>query len=468
MALNDILSRYQPTGASELTAKQDGLHAGLEASRKMAQTDLPRLQNYCADFIAVGLRHSLPPALLAAIASRESRGGKVLENGWGDHGHAFGLMQVDKRWHSPAGGPYSREHIDQAAGILKDCVKTVTQKHPTWLAEQLLRGGVAAYNFGASNVKTISGMDVGTTGGDYSNDVWARAQALAPNIGGMAGATPVPVQPVPQKQRPPVVSPSPKEVAGQPQGDPAVLEVQKMLIRHGYMTEKQVQTGPGILGPKTRAALSRFVSEKGKAVSSGGPIIVEGPPSQRPEKVVSGVSSISARGKKQMDALVDIARRNVTGTVGWCYKAVAKYLDLLRTQGTHYGSTHFNFRTDGPGHEVAAQFGEWLNIPGNLAKAGLCRLALTTPYDAPKGSIMVVGAGSPGTSHHEWWVEGTHKKKPHKSWAGHTNWPGDISVATGDGNFINDHLTQQYGSRSEWEKALKAGTAKLIGVYAPL
>ena len=39
-----------------------------------------------------------------------------------------------------------------------------------------MQGGVAAYNFGVSNVQSIGGMDIGTTGNDYSNDVVARAQ----------------------------------------------------------------------------------------------------------------------------------------------------------------------------------------------------------------------------------------------------------------------------------------------------
>ncbi len=37
-------------------------------------------------------------------------------------------------------------------------------------------GGISAYNAGVKNVRTYERMDVGTTGGDYSNDVVARAQ----------------------------------------------------------------------------------------------------------------------------------------------------------------------------------------------------------------------------------------------------------------------------------------------------
>lgn len=38
----------------------------------------------------------IPPAVIAAIASRESRGGKLLNktNGWGDDHNAYGIMQV--------------------------------------------------------------------------------------------------------------------------------------------------------------------------------------------------------------------------------------------------------------------------------------------------------------------------------------------------------------------------------------
>jgi soluble lytic murein transglycosylase-like protein len=182
---NAILSKYKPTGASAATARQDGLSAGPAASAKMAKTDLARLKPYAAEFQAAGKKYGVPPALLAAIASRESRGGAALDSrGYGDGGNGFGLMQVDKRSHALKGGPYSAEHIDQAAGILKSSLSSVQKSHPSWPPEQQLRGAVAAYNSGPGNVKTIAGMDIGTTGNDYSNDVWARAQALAPSFGG--------------------------------------------------------------------------------------------------------------------------------------------------------------------------------------------------------------------------------------------------------------------------------------------
>ncbi|MCY1035975.1 peptidoglycan-binding protein [Corallococcus sp. BB11-1] len=182
---NAILSQYTPTGASARTARQDGHQAGVDASKKMAQADLPRILPHKAAIEAAAQKHGVPPALLAAIASRESRGGAALDRtGHGDAGNGFGLMQVDHRYHSTKGGPTSAAHIDQAAGILKGYLNDVKKAHPDWPEAQQLRGAVAAYNFGPKNVKTQGGMDQGTTGNDYSNDVWARAQALAPSFGG--------------------------------------------------------------------------------------------------------------------------------------------------------------------------------------------------------------------------------------------------------------------------------------------
>ncbi|TSC32837.1 peptidoglycan-binding protein [Corallococcus sp. Z5C101001] len=187
---NAILSQYKPTGASARTAAQDGLQPGVAASTKMAQTDLARLQKFKGNIEAAAQKYGLPPALLAAIASRESRAGAALDrNGRGDGGNGFGVMQVDRRYHTPKGTPTGQEHINQAASILKGFVNDIKKAHPNWSEAQQLRGAVAAYNSGPGNVRTLQNMDVGTTGNDYSNDVWARAQALAPHFGGAATNT---------------------------------------------------------------------------------------------------------------------------------------------------------------------------------------------------------------------------------------------------------------------------------------
>lgn len=177
---NTILADYQGNGASAATAAQDHLPPGHDASRTMARTDLVRVTALKDHFNVAAVLTGLPPALLAAIASRESRCGSVLTSeGMGDGGNAFGIMQVDLRFHNPIAGrpdPTSQAHINQASGILKDALTAMIAKFPTMPAVRQLQAAVAAYNCGAGAVGTPDTADNGTTGHDYSNDVWERAR----------------------------------------------------------------------------------------------------------------------------------------------------------------------------------------------------------------------------------------------------------------------------------------------------
>uniref|UniRef100_A0A4W5P1S0 Lysozyme g n=1 Tax=Hucho hucho TaxID=62062 RepID=A0A4W5P1S0_9TELE len=109
-------------------------------------------------------RYGVDPAVLGGIISRESRGGTGPVNGSGDNGNSHELMQVDKCCHSPKGTWDSQEHIDQG------------KKYPHWTKEQKLKGALAAYNMGAGSISSYEQVDAKTTGGDYANDVAARAQ----------------------------------------------------------------------------------------------------------------------------------------------------------------------------------------------------------------------------------------------------------------------------------------------------
>ena len=171
------LRRASPTGASAVTAAQDGLQPGISASQQMARTDLQRVLALKDAFVLSGKTFDVPPALLAAIASRESRCGNVLAaDGTGDQGNGFGIMQVDKRFHQVVGGPRSQAHINQATDILVNFRQQVQKKHPSWADEDVLKGALVAYNSGLRNVQTIARMDSGTTGNDYGADVLARGQ----------------------------------------------------------------------------------------------------------------------------------------------------------------------------------------------------------------------------------------------------------------------------------------------------
>lgn len=271
---NAILFEYNPSGASFATAKQDGLAqkgiVGARASRKMAENDAQKVLPHKEKFEIAGKQFGLPPALLAAISSRESRGGSALDKkGFGDRGNAFGLMQVDKRFHEIEGipDPAGLPHIIQAAGILAGFRDAVSKKHPDWPDERQLQGAVAAYNSGVKNIQTLEGLDKGTTGDDYSNDVWARAVFYAEQMGSAVpvthSTTVAALQPLAA-----MLAPAPaladveagKSVLQRNQQGEVVATLQQSLMAASYLelSEDEKATGLGIFGPKTERAVQSF------------------------------------------------------------------------------------------------------------------------------------------------------------------------------------------------------------------
>lgn len=143
------------------------------------EEDLPQIDALRSKFENSAKRYGVPPEILAAISSRESRTGKHLNSaGYDEEKKAYGIMQIDERYHKRRGKkPDSQEHIDQAAEILSKNKKEIDKRFPKWSEEQRMQAAVAAYNFGVGNVKTWKGLDKGTTGDNYSADVMERSRA---------------------------------------------------------------------------------------------------------------------------------------------------------------------------------------------------------------------------------------------------------------------------------------------------
>ncbi|XP_061585182.1 lysozyme g-like [Cololabis saira] len=181
----------ETTGASWETAQQDKLeYSGPAASEKMAEMDAGKMEKYKTKILNVADFFEIDPAVIAAIISRESRAGNTIkdQDGWGDWNpkrnayNAFGLMQVDV---NPKGGNHTAEgrwdseiHIQQGTRILVEFI----DKFSSWPKEQQLKGGIAAYNVGDLKVESYGNVDKLTTGGDYSNDVVARAKWYKENF----------------------------------------------------------------------------------------------------------------------------------------------------------------------------------------------------------------------------------------------------------------------------------------------
>ncbi|XP_053560871.1 lysozyme g [Bombina bombina] len=164
------------TGASAQTAGYDNLsYTGVEASQTMASSDLQNLNLYKTKIENVAKKNRVDPALLGGIISRQSCAGSILQNGWGDFGICFGLMQVHKTYFNPCGAWDSEEHLNQGTEILLEMLKSIKNKFPKWPEEDWLKGAIAAYMCGPEKV-VDENVDKNTEGEDFANDVIARAQ----------------------------------------------------------------------------------------------------------------------------------------------------------------------------------------------------------------------------------------------------------------------------------------------------
>lgn len=157
---------------------------------------------------------------------------------------------------------------------------------------------------------------------------------------------------------------------------------------------------------------------------------------------VGSIEGESHNGTSQRQKLFGIAHAGSAGRRpdGYCYMHVCRFLH----QCGGYGKIK-NPATDHrfAGHLAEAHdFADLMNSLGP-AKFGLERVTISSPYDAPLGSIVVVAAGSPGTRHPT---------------------AGDIAIASGHGHFYNGG-EMGYGGRETWSRSERA---KLLGCYVPL
>jgi soluble lytic murein transglycosylase len=166
-----------------------------------AEPDWFLRMRYPLEYRAIINAHSdnygLEPALLAAVIYTESKFDPRAQSAAG----AIGLMQLlpdtaQGIADHTGGGNYTTAdlydpelNIRYGAWYLARLQKKY-RNHP-----QSLELALAAYNAGPGVLDTGPNWDRRTTGGDYSNDTWARARALAPSFGGVGQAQPATTTP---------------------------------------------------------------------------------------------------------------------------------------------------------------------------------------------------------------------------------------------------------------------------------
>jgi soluble lytic murein transglycosylase-like protein len=177
------MSRTTETQYWDTKANRNLLKAtsGVAASQQAANYDMANVLRYKDLFEKTAKAYDVPPALLAAIASRETHGGTILtKEGWGMFDrNGYGLMQIDGTKHTPdmTDGPRGRANVEQAARILRDDFVIIQKDFPKLTPTQQWLTAASWYNGG--DARPYPNSDRGTTGGDYGNDVMARAQFYA-------------------------------------------------------------------------------------------------------------------------------------------------------------------------------------------------------------------------------------------------------------------------------------------------
>lgn len=207
--------KSQPTGAKGYGLFGKKQHVtGVEASEKAAKLHSNYIYDYNlkANFEKLGVVHSIAPALLAGIASRESSMGRTLRPvteiywGWGDYGtrksqgeksatyHGFGVLQLDR---IAAPFPEVTKELNESLGKIKLNpyeerwlewgIKTFTNKldnagtsYPKLASSEQFATALSKYNGGKKGLY-FPENDVYTTGHDYANDTLARSRWYAKN-----------------------------------------------------------------------------------------------------------------------------------------------------------------------------------------------------------------------------------------------------------------------------------------------
>lgn len=114
-----------------------------------AHVERARTMGVLSYFEASARRHSLPLDVLIGLASHESNMGAALDaSGKGDGGNAWGLMQIDQRYHRPFTSTHSPfDHqavIEYGAALLADYRRQLAGN---------LAHAIAAYNAGVGGVR---------------------------------------------------------------------------------------------------------------------------------------------------------------------------------------------------------------------------------------------------------------------------------------------------------------------------
>lgn len=159
----------------------------------MAEQDEKKVLRLKKIFEGASAKSSVPASILAAITSRESRVGALLnDNGFSSidkTNQGYGLGQIDLGMYSDAAASIIKEagwntqkHLELVGNTLNSHFNNLPEEVKQWEPQWQVRAAIASYNFGPANVRTQQHLDRGTTNDDYSADVWARSEYFRQHV----------------------------------------------------------------------------------------------------------------------------------------------------------------------------------------------------------------------------------------------------------------------------------------------
>lgn len=272
-------SSFDPTPvvAQARTAPVD-LNAGW-GGNNLSQQDLFTLTDQAA------AKYDLPPEVMRAIALQESDGtqwdanGNPIRNDNGNGTTDWGVMQLNTEGWLGDELDVSRAQSDERYNVDMGA-KELRVASDHWFNQKYGHPFTMDWYQGlpadqqkearADLFRSYNGWLPDTSNAiPYENKIASGAIGQMPPAGSAPAALPptpatmaAPSAQTPSSQAPgPFAIPNANLVRGS-QG-PEVEQLQNTLVSLGYMTQEEMDTGPGIFGPRTQAALGRFQQDHG-------------------------------------------------------------------------------------------------------------------------------------------------------------------------------------------------------------
>jgi Transglycosylase SLT domain len=158
-------------------------------------TEYGRVQLYWNAAELVCGQFEIPPSLILALGYRESFLGFAPgysphgSCGWGDNGNAWGLFQIDKRYHAhfvfSADAQVPEKQMFYACGLLTQNKACARRDLSDIGDDQISKIAISAYNCGYGNAvnayKSTGDSDSETTGKDYAKWILSFKQRIDNN-----------------------------------------------------------------------------------------------------------------------------------------------------------------------------------------------------------------------------------------------------------------------------------------------